>query len=67
MAFWRCVASMSIGAGTLEAHIGTPGYCDIQGVGVGVMGWTGNVALGVGNIGWTFGEGTIVRYVPWKA
>jgi len=67
MAFWRRVASMSIGAGTLETRTGTPGYCDVRGVGIGAKGWTRNVALGVGKVGRTFREGIIARWVPWKA
>src|SRR5882762_2243505 len=55
---------MSIGAGTLEAHTGTPGYCDVRGVGIGVMGWTGNTAFGVGKAGWTFRESIIVHKRP---
>jgi len=53
--------------GTLEARTGTPGYWDVRGLGIGVEGWTGNTALEVGKVGRTFGEGTIARWVPWKA
>jgi hypothetical protein len=67
MAFRRHVVSMFIGAGTLEACTGTSRYCDVRGVDIGVMGWTGNIALRVGKVGQTFGEGTIACWVPWKA
>jgi hypothetical protein len=55
---WRA-ASTSIGVGTFDALVGTPGYCGARWGSVGMTDWLGNTALVVGKIGRVVGAGAV--------
>jgi hypothetical protein len=51
----------------LDAHAGTPGYCDVWKWDTGVAEVVGGGALGIGNGVRRLRVGAMVRCVPWKA